>query len=75
MTAPRDLLAYFVNVRLERCALELLLVLLRLSALNEHLLFELATHASGIELLTVVQIVLLPPFRVDYLGASLTIKR
>ena len=75
MTTPRDLLAGIVDTRVECAALELLLVLLRLGTLNEHLLFELATHSSGIELLTVVQIVLLPPFRVDDIRANLTIKR
>lgn len=60
-----DHLGHGVDAWLEAEALELLLVLLRFSALNEDLLLEFTAHTSRVQLLTVVQVVLLSPLRVD----------
>ena len=75
VAAPGNQLRHRINARLERILLELLPVLLRLRALNEHLLFVLAAHASGIQLLAVVQIILLSALRVDHLRPYLSIER
>ena len=63
-----------INSRFETKALQLLLILIRFSSLNKCIHLILSSHSAGIELLTIVQIVLLSALAVENFRSDLTIE-